>query len=237
MSDTQRLTGRAKALADYGPLAVFFVAYFLGDRITRFIGARTGNEWCLTDGAEMYLAVGAFMPAFAIAFAYSTWKERRVAPMLLVSGVLIGVLGSLTLILRDKTFFYMKPTIVYVLFAAALFGGLAAKRNVLKLLFDDALRLPDDAWRTLTTRYAAFFVALAVINEVAWRWLTRDCAPVVDAATGFFGACEAAAGAPCPGEATWVNLKIFGFTLLNIVFIAAQMPLLMKHQEDDGSTA
>jgi len=208
-SKGQRLSGRAKFLVDFGPLLVFFVAYFFGPRIAPAFGRS------VEAGAELFLAVAAFMPAYAIAFIYSVWRERRIAPMLLVSGVAIGVLGSLTLVFHDKTFFYMKPTIVYLMFAVTLAGGLATGRNFLRTLFDGALHLPDDAWRTLTKRYVVFFALLAVANEVAWRYLTRDC--------------DLTAAAACAGEGQWVNLKIWGFTGINVLFALAQAPFLAKH--------
>ena len=212
-----RLSGRAKFLVDFGPLVIFFVAYFFGARIAPAFG-RT-----IAAGEELFLAVQLFLPAFAVAFVYSVWKERRIAPMLLVSGLAVGVLGGLTLIFHNKTFFYMKPTIVYALFAVTLAAGLMSGRNFLKTLFDGALHLPDEAWRTLTKRYAVFFVALALANEIAWRWLARDCD-------------LAAAGAACAGEAAWVNLKIWGFTAVNLIFAVAQAPFLARHAKE-GSGA
>ncbi len=213
MSAPHRLSGRAKFLVDFGPLVVFFVAYFFGARIAPAFG-RT-----IAEGEELFLAVQLFLPAFAVAFGYSVWKERRIAPMLLVSGLAVGVLGGLTLLFHNKTFFYMKPTIVYALFAVTLVGGLMSGRNFLKTLFDGALHLPDGAWRTLTQRYAAFFAALALANEIAWRWLARDCDLT-------------SIGAACAGEAAWVNLKIWGFTAVNLVFALAQAPFLAKHAKE-----
>lgn len=232
----QRLTGAQKFAVDFVPLLIFLGAYFLGERLVGVAGRIAGEDWCLRAGAEMYLAVAAFMPAFAVAFLYSVWKEKRVAPMLLVSGVLIGVLGSLTLILQNKTFFYMKPTIVYVLFGGVLFAGLATQRNFLKMVFDGALSLPDAAWRTLTRRYAFFFLALALLNEIAWRWLTKDCPPAAepaaDAWSWLLGPCGVEEAA-CAGEARWVQLKAFGFTILSLVFTALQAPLIAKHARDE----
>ncbi|MEM8772125.1 MAG: inner membrane-spanning protein YciB [Pseudomonadota bacterium] len=226
MSDTERqgekLSGGAKAAVDFVPLGVFMVAYFFGRRLAPAVGGLFGQDWTIAEGEEMFLAVGLFMPAFLVAFIYSVWKERRVAPMLMVTGVIVGVLGSLTLILQNKTFFYMKPTIVYVLFASTLGGGLIAGRNFLKLLFDGALTLNEEAWRTLTIRYAIFFAILAVVNEVAWRYLTRDCDLGGDGA--------------CPGEKHWVNLKVFGFTLISLVFTAVQAPFIAKNMEEPAET-
>ena len=218
-----RLSGRAKFLVDFGPLAVFLVAYFFGARLAPILGGVMGREWAIAEGEEMFLAVAAFLPAFAVAFLYSVWKERRIAPMLAISGVVIGILGTLTLVLHNKTFFYMKPTIVYLLFSFALAGGLATRQNFLKTVFDGALHMDDAAWRTLTKRYAVFFFFLAVANEVAWRWLTRDC--------------DIAGAAQCAGEGHWVNLKVWGFTAANFVFIAVQAPFISKHMHDGPENA
>ncbi len=207
----RRLSGRAKFLVDFGPLLVFFVAYFFGRRLAPVFGQS------VEPGGELFLAVSAFLPAYAVAFAYSVFKERRVAPMLLVSGVAIGVLGALTLIFHDKTFFYMKPTIVYAMFAMTLAGGLATGRNFLRSLFDGALHLPEDAWRILTKRYVVFFAVLGLANEIAWRWLTRDC--------------DLTGGGACAGEAQWVNLKIWGFTAVNVLFAISQAPFLAHHTQ------
>lgn len=239
----KKLSGGAKFAVDMGPLLVFMVAYFFGGRLVSLAGSVSGHEWCLRTGSEMYLAVAAFMPAFLGAFVYSVWKERRVAPMLLITGVIVGVLGSLTLILQNKTFFYMKPTIVYALFSAMLTAGLVTGQNFLKTVFDGALHMPDDAWRVLTKRYAVFFAVLAVANEIAWRWLTKDCPPEPAVAAGagawawLLTACGVEQVATCAGEANWVNLKVFGFTIVSLVFTAFQAPFIAKHMPDESAPA
>ncbi len=236
----KKLSGGAKFAVDMGPLAIFMIAYFLGGRLAPLIGDLAGHEWRLRQGAEMYLAVAAFMPSFAIAFVYSVWRERRIAPMLLVSGVIIGVLGTLTLVLQNKTFFYMKPTIVYLLFAGMLYGGMATGRNFMRTVFDGALHLPDEAWRTLTIRYSIFFTALAILNEIAWRWLTKDCPPEAPAppGSGAWSWLLAEGGvvevAKCTGEADWVKLKAIGFTAISLVFTGLQAPFIAKHMADEA---
>lgn len=214
----RRLSGRAKFLVDFGPLLVFFLAYFFGRKLAGFAGGIFDQPWTIAEGEELFLAMAVFMPAFAAAFIYSVWKERRVAPMLLVSGVVIGVLGGLALVFHNRTFIYLKPTIAYLLFAGVLAGGLATGRNFLKTLFDGALHLEAGAWRTLTRRYVGFFVVLALANEIAWRWLMRDC--------------DLTGVARCAGEPAWVNLKIWGFTAVNILFAGLQAPFLAKHMRE-----
>ncbi|MEO1135653.1 MAG: inner membrane-spanning protein YciB [Pseudomonadota bacterium] len=221
LSERRKLTGGAKFAVDMGPLVVFMIAYFLGGRLAPLAGGLVGQDWRIGEGEEMYLAVGLFMPAFLVAFIYSVWKERRVAPMLMVSGVIIGVLGGLTLLLHNKVFFYMKPTIAYALFTVVLAAGMATGRNFLKMVFDGALHMPDEAWKTLTRRYAVFFAVLALVNEIAWRYLMRDC--------------DLTGGATCAGEKHWVNLKVFGFTIISLVFTAFQAPLIAKHMPDESA--
>ena len=215
-----RLSPREKSLVDYGPLIVFFVVYFLGARIVSTAGGLFGFDWRLEEGRELFAAIAMFLPAFALAFGYSVWREKRVAPMLMVSFVVVGVLGSLTLILNNRTFFYMKPTIAYAIFSVVLAGGHWTGRNFLKTLFDGALHLPDHAWRALTVRYAAFFAVLAVANEIIWR--------------GLMMGCDYAAGPRCPGEPVWINVKVFGFTLANVVFAGLQAPLIMRHMPEES---
>ncbi len=235
-----RLSSGAKFAVDMGPLVVFMMAYFLGGKAVSLAGRLLGNEWCLRESSEMYLAVAAFMPAFAIAFAYSAWKEKRIAPMLLVSGIIIGVLGTLTLVLQNKTFFYMKPTIVYLLFASLLYFGLVTGRNFMRTIFDGALHLEDGSWRVLTIRYSLFFVSLAIANEIAWRWLTRDCpveSAIIADTTGvwstFLRDCDGVKLAKCAGEANWVKLKVFGFTIISLIFTGFQAPFIAKHMIDE----
>lgn len=208
----------AKTLVDIGPLAVFFVVYFFGERLAPMIGSLIGRDLRIEDGGELFAALVAYMPCFAVAFVYSVWRERRIAPMLIISFVMVVLLGSMTLLFKDKTFFFMKPTIAYALFAATLGGGLASGRNLLKAAFDGALNLPESAWATLTKRYAIFFAALAIGHEILWRWLMHGC--------------DYNAGPACPGEPIWVQAKLFGFTTINIVFAAAQGPFLVKHMKD-----
>ena len=215
----RKLTGGAKLAVDMGPLAVFMVAYFLGPRLAGPIGGIFSQDWSVAEGREMFFAIALFLPAYCVAFAYSVWKERRIAPMLFVSGVIVGVLGGLTLILDNKVFFFMKPTIAYLLFTMALGGGLIVKRNFLKILFDGAFHMADEAWRTLTFRYTIFFAILAVANEIAWRYLTRDCDLSGDAA--------------CAGEKIWVQLDVIGFTVVILAFTLFQAVYIAKHMAEE----
>ena len=83
----------------------------------------------------------------------------RIPVMPLVSGACVVVFGGLTLFCRTITFIKIKPTIVNLLFAGALFGGLLMGRSLLKLLFGEVFRLTEEGWRKLTLRWACSSLA------------------------------------------------------------------------------
>ena len=58
-----------------------------------------------------------------IALAVVWFSEKKIPPMPLVSGILITFFGGLTIYFNDPIFIYVKPTIINIMFALALFFG------------------------------------------------------------------------------------------------------------------
>src|SRR5205807_10406207 len=114
------------------------------------------------------------MVAIVIAMIASYMVTRHVPLMALVTGVIVLVFGTLTLVLHDETFIKVKPTIIYGLFAAGLGGGLLFGRSFIAILFDQMFNLTPKGWRILTMRWALFFLAMAVLNEIIWRRQSTD---------------------------------------------------------------
>ena len=173
-----------KLVLDIGPLVLFFAA-----------NARFG----------IYVATGTFMVAVLAALAVSYALTRHVAIMPVVTAVIVLVFGGLTLVLHNDLFIKLKPTIIYVLFGGTLLVGLALDKPFLSIMFDQLFHLTDEGWRKLTWRWALFFFALAVLNEIVWRTQTTDF---------------------------WVAFKLFGVVPLTFVFGALQYPLIMKYHPD-----
>jgi len=170
-----------KLVIELGPLLVFFAANAV---------------------AGIYAGTAAFMVATLISLAAARIRYRKVPIMPLVSGVIVLVFGGLTLFLRDETFIKLKPTIVYSMFALLLAAGLMLKKPLLELLFGPVFALTEEGWRKLTWRWIAFFVVMAIVNELVWRNFSTD---------------------------TWVSFKAFGFLPLTLLFTLAQVPLLQRY--------
>lgn len=177
-----------KAAIEYGPLAVFFTTFFLYD---------------------LFIATASLVVATVVAIAVGFAVQRRIAMVPLITGGVVLLFGGLTLYFQDETFIKMKPTIVQGLLASVLIGGLAVGRPLLKPLFGSAWQLNDQGWTILTRRFALFFVAMALLNEIVWRTQSTDF---------------------------WVTYKVFGSIGLTVAFTLTQLPLINRHQlpaEDD----
>jgi intracellular septation protein len=176
-----QLNPALKLVLDLGPLLVFFAA-----------NSRFG----------IFAATGAFMAAIVIALAVAYALTRHLPIMPLVTAIVVVVFGTLTLVLHDELFIKVKPTIIYVLFGGVLLVGLAFGKSLLGIVFDSVFHLTEEGWRKLTLRWALFFLALAVLNEIVWRTQTTDI---------------------------WVDFKVFGVLPFTFLFAALQYPLLEKY--------
>jgi intracellular septation protein len=179
----------SKLAIDLGPLLVFFGA---------------------NAAAGIYVGTASFMVATLVSLGAAWLLYHKLPVMPLLTGVIVLVFGGLTLYLRDDTFIKLKPTIVYSMFALLLAGGLLLKKPVLELLFGSVFNLTEAGWRKLTLRWALFFLAMAVLNELVWRHVSTN---------------------------VWVSFKAFGFIPLTFLFALAQVPLMQRHGEpEEGET-
>lgn len=108
-----------------------------------------------------------------IAIPVAWYIDRKVPWMPIVTGIFVLFFGGLTLSLQDPDFIKLKPTIINLVFATLLLGGLKFNKIFLKIAFQ-AFKLDDLIWKKLTLRWSFFFVFLAVLNEIVWRNYTSD---------------------------------------------------------------
>ena len=71
------------------------------------------------------------MVAILVALVASYVLTRRLPVMAMVSAVVVVLFGGLTLLLQDELFIKLKPTIIYLLFAVTLFGGMVFRKPLL----------------------------------------------------------------------------------------------------------
>lgn len=145
----------------------------------------------------------AFMVATVIALAVSKWRLGHVSPMLWLTTVLIVGFGALTIFFHDAFWIQIKPTAVYLMFAGVLFFGLWRGKPMLKVLLQSAFEGLDDAgWMKLSRNWAWFFLLLAAINTALVFTVSFD---------------------------TWLQAKLWGFTVLSFVFTFSQLPMVLRH--------
>ena len=174
-----------KFITDFGPLLIFFTVYY-----------KSGNN--------LSVAIPPLIIATLIAVLISYVVEKKVPYLPLIGGIIISVFGGLTLYFNNPIFFYMKPTIINIIFAIILFVGRAFfNKNLLKYFFQNAFQIDEMGWDKLNNRWMLFFIFLALINELIWRTQT---------------------------EVVWVNFKVWGILPLTFVFTALQIPVINKHK-------
>ena len=130
--------------------------------------------------------------------------EKKIPKVPIISAVIVSLFGGLALYFDNKIFFYMKPTIVNLLFAFVLFfGSFFLKKNLLKSLLESSIQLEERGWELLNKRWMIFFIFLAFLNEIVWRTQT---------------------------EGFWVKFKVFGIIPITFIFMIFQINLIKKYK-------
>jgi intracellular septation protein len=189
---TKKSGGVLGFMLDFGPLLLFFISsrYFASDSDPK-------------QGPLMSTAI--FMVAIVAAIIVSKVKLGKVSPMMWVSAVLVVGFGGIALWLGDPKFIQIKPTIIYILFAAILLGGWLRGKALLKYVFEYAFDGVDEAgWLKLSRNWGLFFIAMAGMNEVIRL-------PELFSFN------------------SWLTIKVWGVTALSLLFTMSQMPMLISH--------
>lgn len=219
--------------ADLVPVIGFILVYNVMRRID------INDSWASRETA-LYWATGVLIIATLWAVFNYLRKSLPVPLFLVFSATIVGGFGLLGILLQEKSFLYIKPTIQQLFLAGLIFGSLAIGRNIWQVMFSQVFDLPGFAWRTLAIRWGLFFVAMAVWNEFLWRYY----APGFDAPLSFGPLPLAPAGAyeflgltfgSRDAEEVWANWKL-GNMVVTFIFGALNVPYTLKHLQD-GETA
>lgn len=173
-----------KFLTDFLPLIIFFVIY------------KTSKAQNPLIDATIYLVITTI-----IAIVISYLLTKKIAMLPLISALILGFFGALTVILHDEIFIKLKPTIINLIFAAILLYGYFTKKPLLSYILGDKVKMDQQAWLTLSLRWALFFTFLAILNEIIWRSFSTDF---------------------------WVQFKVFGMMPLSLIFTISQLPFMIR---------
>ena len=205
-----------KFLFDLFPVILFFAMFKWGEGhaadaqaiVTQYLsGAVSGGVVSATQ-APILLATAIAIVATIGQIAYLLARSKKVDPMLWVSLVIIGFFGGATIYFHNETFIKWKPTVLYWCFGAALFiSQILFKKNLIRKMMEQQIKLPDMVWDRLSLAWSSFFFVMGCINlYVAFTFPT----------------------------ATWVNFKLFGGMGLMFAFVIAQSMFLSKYMKDSA---
>ncbi len=182
---------------DYGPLICFGLSFVIVPHLVKSGDKETPLIW----------ASGVLAAASVVALIVGLVAEKRMAWLPLVTAVLGIPFAVLTVVFKNPVFIKVKMTIIDVLIGGVLLGGLALKKQPLKALLADTLKLKDEAWPRLTLYYALFYLGMAACNEIVWRTQT---------------------------DATWVTWKMVSIIGGPVLFSLLMLPFMMKNMIVDA---
>ena len=124
---------------------------------------------------NLKIAIPPLIVATIISVLFVWIIEKKVPLIPLLSGILISLFGVLTIYFNNPIFIYMKPTIINILFALALFfGKYFTNEPILKKIIGKSMPLSDEGWKILNNRWMYFFFGLAILNELIWRTQSEE---------------------------------------------------------------
>lgn len=133
-----------KFLFDFFPIALFFIAYKMGD---------------------IYLATITAIVATVIQVLWSRYKTGRFEKLPLITLGTLVVLGSATLFFKNELFIKWKPTVLYwVLALALIISQFIGKKPLMQRLLEQNVALPIRVWHQLNLSWALFFLAMGIAN-------------------------------------------------------------------------
>ncbi|EOY5051643.1 septation protein A [Serratia marcescens] len=156
---------------------------------------------------DIYVASGALIVATALALVFTWVKYRKVEKMTLITFLMVLVFGTLTLVFHNDLFIKWKVTVIYALFALALLiSQWGLKKPLVQRMLGKELTLPDKVWSNLNLAWAVFFLACGLANIYVAFWLPQS---------------------------VWVNFKVFGLTVLTLVFTLLSGIYIYRHMPEE----
>ncbi|HJV81450.1 septation protein A [Noviherbaspirillum sp.] len=203
-----------KFLFDLFPVILFFSMFKWGESnpdaaqalAQQYLSGLVNGGVASATQAPIMLATAIAILATLAQILYLLLRGKKVDTMLWVSLAIITVFGGATIYFHNETFIKWKPTVLYWCFGGALLVSQALLgKNLIRMMMEKQVSLPDSVWQRLSLSWAGFFGVMGLINlYVAYNFST----------------------------AAWVNFKLFGFTGMMFAFVIAQSLFLSKYVKD-----
>ena len=166
-----------------------------------------GGVWYLTR--DFFILTVAIMLLVTLQVVFEKIAKKKVSKVLFYPWLLLIPLGSLTLFLRDPLFLQWKFSIVHwlmglILLITHFFKGPVLLRTLLSAAGPQLDTVPTKAWTKVTFFISIFTILVGFIN--------------------LYFIYYASLGA-------WVNFKIYGVSLLNMVMISLSTFYLFKQSD------
>ena len=177
-------------LVDYIPILAFILAYFYKD---------------------IFFATGVLMAVMPVVLLLQWLMTKKVNKIYAASTLLVLALGTATLVFRNPTFLYWKPTVLNWLIAIVFLGSQwIGDRPIVQRMIGTAAELEPAQWTRLNQMWVLFFIIVGGINlYVAYNF----------------------------SEAFWVKFKLFGMLGITLVFVVIQSIWLTMTTQKNEATA
>ncbi len=187
-----------QALLEFLPLLGLGGGYLLGKSIN-------------PDEAMYYLSYGAIIGTL-LQFAIFRIRQEKMQKMTLITGWLLIIFATLTVVLRNPLFVELKPTVLSWAFALFFWGyAFFTKTTLLEKMMGEQFQMPAKNWLTLNWFWVIFNVIIGVTNLAVVVMMSEDA---------------------------WATFKLAVLPIASLVFVAGQTVYLFKygkmvHKETD----
>ncbi|MFP3029269.1 MAG: septation protein A [Arsenophonus sp.] len=152
---------------------------------------------------DIFYASGALMIATALSILIIYLIDKKFKKISLITLAIMIIFGGLTLIFHSDLFIKWKVTVIYAIFSLTLLiSQYFTKKPLIQRMLDKKIYLANKIWCRLNLSWTIFFASCALVNIYVAFWLPQD---------------------------VWVNFKVFGLTVVTIIFSILSMLYTYKH--------
>ncbi|MFV9996883.1 MAG: septation protein A [Arsenophonus endosymbiont of Dermacentor nuttalli] len=152
---------------------------------------------------DIFYASGALMITTALSMLAIYLIYKKIEKSSLITLVIVIIFGGLTLIFHSDLFIKWKVTVIYAIFSLALLvSQFFTQKPLIQRMLGKEIHLANEVWNKLNLSWAIFFAICALVNIYVAFWLPQD---------------------------VWVNFKVFGLTVVTLIFAILSMVYICKH--------